>query len=420
MSKSFKINRNQFASMLSKVSKAAAKSAIEPLTELVQIEVHNNKLALSATDARTTFVQRCALDSEVDDFTVAIKIMLFERVVSRITTESLEFKLEGDILVMKGNGIYKFPVTMEESTIVKLPPINIINEGEDFKIQISVKEMKDIIAATCRFVAPASIRPQFAGYWFGNEVIATETNVVCFYHKQVFPTPTYLLSSAVELLTLVDDETITVVKKGQRIQFRGATTLLDTREHEQMDTFPAEDLCGHLQVEYPSKAVMNVKDFRGVIDRVMLFVDPVKHNYGCIFSFEKDGLAVNDKAGCFHEKVMYQTVEGFQPFVCEMGADSMQILLDLPDQETVDVYFGSEAVLKLDCPEYTRVAGTLVDEDDDLSEFLDNAADSSDVSVPSDFSETSQSAADSESSSAAYSEPVAEASVDPLMDVDWS
>ena len=117
----------------SKILAAVDSNNLSVLTETLQIKTEDNQLFISVTNREYFAKVSIAIDTNVD-FHATVNANLFLKLISQITTETIEMTLIDNCLVLKGNGTYKLPLIFDGDTLLELPEIKIYNPTVNFVI----------------------------------------------------------------------------------------------------------------------------------------------------------------------------------------------------------------------------------------------------------------------------------------------
>jgi hypothetical protein len=104
------------------------------LTETLKIKTEGRNLYISVTNREYFAKVRIEIDTEVE-FHATVNANLFLKLISQITTDTIELNIVDNSLVLKGNGTYKLPLIYDGDKLLELPEINIYNPTVNFVIK---------------------------------------------------------------------------------------------------------------------------------------------------------------------------------------------------------------------------------------------------------------------------------------------
>ena len=373
MATTITLNTKEFSSMLSKASKCSTKGGVAIVAELIEIKLSNGILSLRTTDTRNTMVLRKS-GIEGADFCAVINIGIFEKVVSKTTKETIQLTVDDRCVELKGNGSYKFELSIEGDTAVQFEPIMLIQQPE-IKEELSLQTLKDVVKYCAAFVGSPFVDPTVAGYYFNNKgAITSDAYAACFYNKPIFHEPMMLYASTMELLSSWDDDKVVFLKSGNNVQFYSNTGLLTTTVHPHLADFPVEGLSEFLTMDYSASVGVSIKSAQESLDRVGLFINDKAGNGSIMASFEEGGLTLADKGGNADERLPYVEGSSFSPFICQISAPDLSKVIDVDNSDNVIISYGNDTAIRVAFDDLTRVLA--------LSEDTIEGADFGEVAEP--------------------------------------
>lgn len=117
---------------------AVDNSELSVLTETLELKVENNILYMNVTNREYYAQVKLVMSDEEEDFHATVNANLFLKLVSQITTDTVEFSIVNNSLVIKANGIYKLPLIYDNELLLELPVININNVTTEFDIDSNI------------------------------------------------------------------------------------------------------------------------------------------------------------------------------------------------------------------------------------------------------------------------------------------
>ena len=116
----FEINTTKFQEMLKKSVSGASFEVLQPLSTYIGIEVKDNELMLTTTDANNFMYVKESL-TDCEDGYVTVGLDTLSKLVPKITSETIKVSLEDKYLKIVGNGSYKIDIPMENGKIIHFP-----------------------------------------------------------------------------------------------------------------------------------------------------------------------------------------------------------------------------------------------------------------------------------------------------------
>lgn len=163
--------------LCSKISPALDVSSYSVLTEVLQFELKDKKLTISVTNKEYFVKVTYPVDSDENMF-ATVKADTFIKLISYITTDCIEFLIENNNLIIKGNGTYKLPIIYDGDKILSLPEIDINNVTNEFVISSDV--LKSINTYNSKELLKGTIfKPVQNLYYVDEKGAITFTNGAC-------------------------------------------------------------------------------------------------------------------------------------------------------------------------------------------------------------------------------------------------
>ena len=103
------------------------------VNETLELYAEKSLLYLSITN-REYFVKISIKLNKEETFHATVNANVFLKLISQLTTDTVELTTEDTTLIIKGNGIYKLPMIYDNDTLLKLPEIVINNTTASFNI----------------------------------------------------------------------------------------------------------------------------------------------------------------------------------------------------------------------------------------------------------------------------------------------
>lgn len=357
----FTVKTEQFKSMVAKAAKGASQDKILPITSMIAIDLKKGKLILTTTDTSNT-LQVIATGIDGDDFYVVIPVDKFSKLISKTNSEKITLSIKESHVEIKGNGVYKIAIPMDEAGPVIFPQFK-FKKSEKQKGEINLTSVQAILSTNKSSMSKNIETPYLCGYYVGNNVITTDENVICFNTMKLVDNPVLVPPQIVELLALSNQEKINYWYNGSEFLFETPELVLYGSELEGKENFPVEEIAGYLDVTFPSTCKVPKDLLLNIIDRLSLFIEPYDKN-GAYLTFTNEGINIYSKQSSSFESVTYITSEEFKPFVCCVDIPVFKAQIESTPGETVQLWYGDDAAMKITSGNIVRVLALL--EDDSL------------------------------------------------------
>lgn len=107
------------------------------VTDMLELDVVDKNLEINVTNKEYFVKVKIDIGEEID-FHATVNADVFIKLIPQMTTETIEFTISDNVLIIKGNGEYKIPIIYDDDEIVRLPEIVIDNVTSSFSIPSSV------------------------------------------------------------------------------------------------------------------------------------------------------------------------------------------------------------------------------------------------------------------------------------------
>ena len=355
----------KFQDMVARATKGASENKLLPITSMMCIEMKNNVLTLTTTDTANTLIVRSD-KIEGDDMYAVVPVKQFSGLISKTTSDTIKLVLKGSDLEVHGNGVHRISLPVDEDGVVQFPRFSFDKEGDGQIINLS--SIKDVLSINKASVAKTIDNPCLCSYYLGQQVISTDEQTICFNDMQLTDEDYLISPEMMELLSLAKQEKITWWYKDGFFLFETDDMILHGAEHDGKELFPAQEILGYLDTEFASRCRLPKIGIQGLIDRLALFIEPYDKN-GAYLTFTKEGEKINSKKSNSDETITYIESNNFAPFRCCVDIPMLKGLIDANPGESIDIWYGNEACIKMTSGKVTQVIALL--EDDEMESLQD-------------------------------------------------
>ena len=337
MNNSLIIRIEEIQQACGKILTAVDSNSLSVLTETLQIKTENKKMYISVTNRE--YLAKVKIDIPEDvEFLATVNANLFLKLVSQITTDTIELSVVDSTLILKGNSVYKLPLIFDGEKLLELPEIEIDNPTVEFDVDSNA--LLSLIQYNSKELTKGQpSHPMQKMYYVDEKGAITFIFGACV--------NSFTLEKPVKML--LNDRLVKLFKlfKGEKVHFTmGMDALTDdiiqtkvrfetpevtitsilSCDDTMLKTFPVDSIRGRANATYPHSIKVNKDQFLQTINRLLLFssansakdiIKPISE-----FKFEKDHVVVFDTRGENKEEVWYSnsTIE-----------DSYDTYLDLND-----------------------------------------------------------------------------------------
>lgn len=345
----------------SKLLPAVDSSAIAEITDVLELKASGKILYINVTN-REYFAQvKIELD-DVVDFHATVSANLFLRLVSQITTETVELNVAETTLKMKANGSYDIPLIFDNDKLMELPAIAINNVTTELTVESDILQsilnynskelMKDLI-----------LQPVQKMYYVDQEGCITFTTGACVNNFQLEqPIKVLLNQRLVKLFKLFNSGKVKVTLGHDaisdtiiqtKIKFENdmvCLTAILSCDDDLVNKVPAAAIRGRANKNYPYNVSFSKAELNETINRLLLFSSTSALNRiksDSKFVFEYNYVSIYDVTSANVERVFYKTgvlPEGEQ-YIATFDLNDLKHALDSSEDDFVTFGFGDHAAL---------------------------------------------------------------------------
>lgn len=349
-----KISTIKLQEMVDKVKVGIGNNKLIPITQYIQISVNDNILDLLTTDGRSYV----SVETDVisDDFTVVVDADMFVSLINKITVETVIMEMNENCLKITGNGSYKLDIKLDENgTNLRFP------EDELFKLDLSQLNCerinKDTINQVLNINKPALATtlelPCYTGYYFGDNIIATDTMKICALNKKVFNVPMLISGDVLELLKVVSED-VNVFITPEGIVWDANDVTIYSKPFEGIETFAIDAITNYLSQNMDNVCELQAKQFLSALDRLSLFVSPYDKNIVDLH-FMSSEVSIESKQSNGVETLSYLDVDEHKTFDCHIDIEMLSSQIRALPEDTFKLYYGDNRCIKIECGDVTQI-----------------------------------------------------------------
>lgn len=341
-----------------KILNAVDSNVLSAVTETLEIKTENKHLSMSVTN-REYFVKILFGDNIEDEIHATVNANLFLKLISKVTSETIEIYTDEKSLYVKCNGDYKLPLIYDGDKLVELPVINIENVSETFDVDSTV--LHSIVNYNSKELGKGSIsKPIQRLYYVDNEGAITFTTGACVNKFSIDMTSKLLLNDKlVKLFKLFKDTKVKVTVGHNKlsedtvvtaVRFEAPNITIDavlSCDDSMVVSFPVSGIRGRADTVYPNTISINKELLMQAVERLNLFnhagmrsdlsVSIVK------LEFTSTNLVVADRNGINREEIPYTTpLEEEVDYSALIDSSDLTKTLASATNQIVTIGFGNE------------------------------------------------------------------------------
>ena len=355
MNNSLIIRIEEIQQACGKILAAVDSNSLSVLTETLQIKTENKKMYISVTNRE--YLAKVKIDIPEDvEFLATVNANLFLKLVSQITTDTIELSVVDSTLILKGNGVYKLPLIFDGEKLLELPEIEIDNPTVEFDVDSNA--LLSLIQYNSKELTKGQpSHPMQKMYYVDEKGAITFIFGACV--------NSFTLEKPVKML--LNDRLVKLFKlfKGEKVHFTmGMDALTDdiiqtkvrfetpdvtitsilSCDDTMLKTFPVDSIRGRANATYPHGIKVNKDQFLQTINRLLLFssansakdiIKPISE-----FKFEKDHVVVFDTRGENKEEVWYSNSSIEDSYDTYLDLNDLKVTLETCVDPYVTLEFG--------------------------------------------------------------------------------
>ena len=363
------LKTNIIKDLTSKINKGIEGEKTVRVSELLELEVINDKLILSVTN--TQFYLSIELSNQVnsvDSLHVTIDADTFIKLVSKTTTDEIILDTKDGNLLYKGNGEYIFPLELDQNGEIKTLPKIEINPQSTFDI------MGDTLYSIYSFGSHELVNDvpvdAVQKYYYVDNLGAITYTESPYLNNFNLPVPFRALINdrLAQLFSLFRNKRVSVgiskeVNDGlyqNKISFTCENLSLVSYlpDDSIINKYPANE-CRQLQSNpYPGKVTINRALLADALDRLNIFSvkdgNVVLKKAGKI-NFTNDGLEIISIVDKNKEFIPYVNKDNYYSYSCYMNLSQLQRHAKANSVINIEVNYGNDLSIMFTKDNYAQI-----------------------------------------------------------------
>lgn len=344
--KQLSLPTTKLQAIIANAIKGAGEDKMVLLTNLMCIQVKDNKLTVITTDGvNYTYVMD---NVESEDFYAVVPVSTFSKLISRLTCDDVAILVDSDKMTVRGNGRYaiELPLNEEGEPIVFPDPMQKFNmNAVDTTIPAGV--IQQILKTAKASLSVDLDTPCYCGYYMGKNIVATDTSKICGINIATFDSPVLLNASTVDILGIIPEESVDVYRNGKKLLFKADKFAVHTEIMDGMQDYQIDTLNSFLDDSYDNFGVIKKADLLQLLNRLSLFVGV--YDDDCIrLTFSKNGLLISSKQADSSEQlswIVYNSTSS--DFTCCINIKMFLSQVKASAGDTIEIQFGKENAIKM-------------------------------------------------------------------------
>lgn len=350
--------------MAGKVLAAVDSNDLSLVTETLQLKTENNILYVSVTNG--DYYVKVKLDvGDNINFHATVNANLFLKLLSQITTDTVEFTRHDTYLQIKGNGTYKLPLIFVDDKLLTLPEISIQNPTSSFSISGAI--LNSIAQYNSRELTKGIIsKPVMKFYYIDDKGAITFTSGACVNSFNLSnPVKLLLNNRLVKLFRLFKDEEVSFTLGYDaisndiiqtKVKFETTDVIITaiiSCDDNMLNSVPVEAIRGRANATYPYSININKDGLIQTINRLLLFATGGSSKEICKpyseFRFENDKVIIYDVNKENNEAIYYNNtiLDMKETYIATLDLTDLKKTLDACPEQYLTINFGDGSAIVL-------------------------------------------------------------------------
>lgn len=342
---------------------AVDNNELSAITETLELVTKEKFLYINVTN-REYFAQvKIDINEEVD-FHATVNANLFLKLISQVTTDTVELNIKDNHITVKANGTYKIPLIFNGEELLELPEIKIENVTNEFNIPSSI--LKSILNYNSKELTKGTIsKPVQKLYYVDEQGAITFTNGACV-NSFTLEQPVKLLfnNRLVKLFKLFKDEAVKfslgfdaisddIIQT--KVRFESSNIVLTailSCDNSLLEKVPVNAIRGRANGEYPYSINVHKDHLLQTINRLLLFNSTAGTSKEVIkpystFEFGKDAVTIYDINKENKEVISYNNtlIDCDEPYVAILDLIELKVTLESCNEPYLNIHFGDSSAL---------------------------------------------------------------------------
>lgn len=341
-----------------KILNAVDSNVLSAVTETLEIRNEGKQLSMSVTN-REYFVKILFGDNIEDEIHATVNANLFLKLISKITSETIELHTDDKSLYVKCNGDYKLPLIYDGDKLLELPTISIENVTETFDVDSSI--LHSIVNYNSKELGKGTIsKPIQRLYYVDSDGAITFTTGACVNKFSIDMTSKLLLNDKlVKLFRLFKDTKVKVTVGHNKlsedtvvtsVRFEAPSITIDAVlncDDSMAVSFPVSGIRGRADTIYPTTVSINKELLLQAVERLMLFSQAASKSDLSLsiikLEFNNDSVVVADRKGVNSEAIPYTTpLDNEVKYEALIDSSDLTKTLASATNQIVTIGFGNE------------------------------------------------------------------------------
>ena len=316
---------------------------------VIDLHTENSYLLMSVTNKEYYVSDRIELETK-EYFHAVVDGKTFLNLISKITSPTIEFKVDDKVLYIKANGNYKIPLVYDDNGLIKVSKITIDEVTNEFKIKNTI--LKNILKFNSKEIQKKGIVNEIQKeFYIDDKGAITFTTGACV-NSFTLDSPIRLLlnEKIVKLFKLFNSEEVnfkigfSITENGinqTKVEFSNDEVLLSAiikADETSFSKVPVNAIRGMANKDYLYSIAVDRNSLLETINRLSVFNKEIDERCFFKFKFGKDSVVVCNKEN--HEVVPYANEVSLSDYTNALRLSNIKSVLDVINSQYITINFG--------------------------------------------------------------------------------
>ena len=316
---------------------------------VIDLHTENSYLLMSVTNKEYYVSERIELEAQ-EDFHAVVDGKTFLNLISKVTTSTIEFKVDDKVLYIKANGNYKIPLVYDDDGLIKVNKITIDEVTNEFKIKNTI--LKNILKFNSKEIQKKGIVNAIQKeFYIDDKGAITFTTGACV-NSFTLDNPVRLLlnEKLVKLFKLFNSEEVnfkigfSVTENGinqTKVEFSNDEVLLSAiikSDEASFSKVPVNAIRSMANKDYSYSISIDRNVLLETLNRLSVFNTEIDDRIFFKFVFGKDSLVVSNKENI--ETVPYANEISLSNYTTALRLSNIKSVLEVINSQYIIINFG--------------------------------------------------------------------------------
>lgn len=314
-------------------------------SQVVRIFTDNGILCFAATDGLNSVIVKSDTFGELD---VCVDKTMLYNLIKNTTMAEVELELKDNILVVKGNGVYKIPITLNEDGTKYL-----LDDDRHLFVDtgrvVNKVDLSNVIRSCKKALLPSDKYPTYHNYLFSDVVIGTDSYIISAYNKNVFGKDMLVDPAFIDLSNVIDGEEFKLFETEDKIMLCNDRYFVITSPTLDISDFNKDAVKNFIEIDLPYSCTVNTNDLLSALNRIKIFTDMLD-NGGIVMEFGNELVMSSQNKQA--KEIINVSGEEFRGII---NSRNLQVVIESYPSEDITIEYGIENAIRIVLKDYKHI-----------------------------------------------------------------